>query len=86
MASFRIEWKHSARKELKRLDRSIIPRILKLVQRLAENPHPPGSRKILGSKNTFRVRTGDYRVVYSVFDDVLLIQIVRVGHRKEVYR
>ncbi len=86
MASYKIEWKQSARKELKKLSRPVIPRILKLVEGLAQNPHPPGSRKILGAKNTFRIRTGDYRVIYSVFNDILLIQIVRVGHRKEVYR
>ncbi len=86
MASYRIEWKRSASKELKKLDKPVIPRIMKLVESLAENPHPPGSRKITGSQNAFRVRTGNYRVIYSVFEDVLTIQIVRIAHRKEVYR
>ena len=86
MASYRIEWKKSARKELKRLDRPIIPRILKLVETLAEDPHPPGSCKIIGARNTFRIRSGDYRIVYSIHEEVLIVQIIRVGHRKEVYR
>ncbi len=86
MASYRIEWKKSARKELKKLDKPIIPRILKLVETLAQDPYPPGSRKIIGARKTFRIRSGDYRIVYSVYEDVLIVQIIRVGHRKEVYR
>jgi len=86
MAFYRIEWKKSAIKELKKLDKPIIPRILKLVETLAQDPHPPGSRKIIGARRTFRIRSGDYRIVYSVYEDVLIGQIIRVGHRKEVYR
>jgi len=86
MAFYRIEWKKSAIKELKKLDKPIIPRILKLVETLAQDPHPPGSRKIIGARRTFRIRSGDYRIVYSVYEDVLIVQIIRVGHRKEVYR
>ena len=85
MASYKIEWKQSARKELKGLGKPAIPRILKAVETLAEDPHPTGSRKIRGADRTYRVRVGDYRVVYSVEYNRLLVEIIRVGHRKEVY-
>jgi mRNA interferase RelE/StbE len=86
MASYRIEWKASAGKELKRLDRSAVPRIVEAVGRLAKNPFPQGCRKLKGSGETYRIRVGDYRIVYKVVQDCLIVEIVRVRHRKDVYR
>ncbi|WP_460035313.1 type II toxin-antitoxin system RelE family toxin [Methylothermus subterraneus] len=86
MASYRIEWKRSAEKELRQLPKTVIPKILKKVTALANDPHPPGSRKLRGASHTYRLRTGDYRIVYSVLADVLIIEIIRVGHRKAIYR
>jgi mRNA interferase RelE/StbE len=86
MDRYQIEWKSSAIRELERLDRQIVERILGEVESLASNPFPPGARKLRGSERTYRVRVGDYRVVYEVFQSRLLIQIVRVRHRKDVYR
>jgi len=86
MASFKIEWKHSARKELKKVERQIIPRILQAVEALSNNPHPPGSRKLHGAEYTYRIRVSDYRVIYSLYADSITIEIVRIGHRKEIYR
>ena len=86
MASYRIEWKASAIRELRRLDRSVIPRIVEAVGRLAEVPFPQGCRKLKGSTDTYRIRVGNYRVVYEVAERCLVIEIVRVRHRKDVYR
>jgi len=86
MASYRIEWKASASKELKRLDRSVIVRIVEAIGRLAEEPLPHGCRKLKGSEDTYRIRVGDYRVVYEVAKNRLVVEIVRVRHRKDVYR
>lgn len=86
MASYRIEWKASAGRELKRLDRSVVPRIVEAVGGLAQNPFPPGCRKLQGSENTYRIRVGDYRVVYEIEEERLGVQIVRVRHRKDAYR
>lgn len=83
---YRIEWKNAASKELRKLERTIIQRIVEVVDRLASNPRPEGCRKLQGSAHLFRVRVGDYRIVYSVVDDVLLIEVIRVGHRRDVYR
>ncbi len=86
MVSYRIEWKPSARKELKKVPKASIPKSLAAVQALAENPRPVGSRKLRGSEYTYRIRSGDYRIVYSVLSDTLIIEIVRIGHRKDIYR
>jgi mRNA interferase RelE/StbE len=86
MASYRIEWKASATRELKRLDRSVVPRIVEAVGQLAQNPFPQGCRKLKGSEGTYRVRVGEYRVVYEIAREHLLIEIVRVRHWKDAYR
>lgn len=86
MASYRIEWNQSAQKELKTLGKGVIPRILEAVEKPAENPYPRGGRKLMGTEYTYRIRVGDYRVVYSVHESTLVIEVVRVGHRKVIYR
>ncbi len=86
MAIYRIEWKRSAEKQLRKLPREVVARIVSAVTALATDATPPGVRKLVGSECSYRVRVGDYRVVYSVFHDLLVIEVVRVGHRREVYR
>ena len=85
MASFSVEWKRSAQKELKSLDRQAIPRIVDAVEALETDPYPLGSRKLVGSEHTYRIRIGDYRVIYNVMASQLVIEIIRVRHRKEAY-
>jgi mRNA interferase RelE/StbE len=86
MASYRIEWRSSARRELRRLPPRAIARVVDAVAGLADDPRPTGCRKLQGSERTFRVRVGQYRVVYEVRDDRLVVLIVRVRHRRDVYR
>ncbi len=86
MASFKIKWKQSARKELKKLQKKTISRILHAIETLPANPHPPGSRKLHGAEYTYRLRAGDYRIIYSVYSDIVTIEIVKIGHRREVYK
>ena len=86
MASYRIEWKQSAKKDIRKLDKTVIPSLLEAVAILSENPYPRGSKKLRGTEHTYRIRVGNYRVVYSVFSSVLTIEIVKVRHRKDVYR
>lgn len=85
MDSYKIEWKRSAVKELKALPKHAVGRILYAVEQLAAVPHPPGVRKLVGAEHTYRIREGSYRVIYTVAASSLLIEIVRVGHRKDVY-
>jgi mRNA interferase RelE/StbE len=85
MDSYRIEWKRSATQELRRLPREIVGRILKAVEQLSTDPYPSGVRKLVGSEHTYRIRVGDYRIIYSILASALLIEIIRVGHRRDVY-
>jgi len=86
MASYKLEWKISAVKELKKLPKNKIPIILKAVQDIQESPYHEGVRKLSGTDFTFRKRIGDYRIIYSVIKSDLTIEIVRVRHRKDVYK
>ena len=86
MASYQIDWKSSARKELRKLPSDMIQKIMAEVESLVENPFPPDCRKLTGSEQTWRIRIGNYRVIYNVLSAVLIIEIVRVAHRKDVYR
>ena len=85
MDTYSIEWKSSALKELKRLDRQAIPRILRAVEALADDPFSGDVRKLKGSEHSYRLRVGHYRVVYNVFEARLIVEIIRVRHRKDVY-
>lgn len=85
MASYSIEWKSSAAKELKKLPKPIISKIVHAVGSLATEPRPAGVRKLTDTGNTYRIRIGEYRVVYNVFDRRLIIEILRVRHRREAY-
>ncbi len=67
MASYRIEWKQSAEKELRQLSKDILARVLQAVAALTDNPTPPGSRKLSGAEKLYRVRVGEYRVVWTRF-------------------
>ncbi len=86
MDTYQIEWKASALKELKRLDKKIIPRIISSVESLAANPFPPGVRKIQGAEKTYRIRTGNYRIIYEIIQERIVIVILRVRHRRDAYK
>jgi mRNA interferase RelE/StbE len=85
MGSYNIRWKASAARELKKLPQSTLSRVLKAVEKLRATPYPEGVRKLVGSEHTYRIRVGDYRIIYTVRASELVIEIIRVGHRKEVY-
>ena len=83
MAEYRITFARSARHELEVLDPSVIRRILPKIESLSTRPH--GSRKLTGEKNLWRIRIGDYRVIYSILDKERRIDITAVRHRREAY-
>ena len=85
MASYTIEWKRSAVKELRALPGDAVKRILQAVEQLAANPYPVGVRKLVGAERTYRIREGNYRIIYTVTAAALLIEVIRVGHRKDIY-
>lgn len=82
---YEIKLKKSALKQLSKLDKKQAQRILIKVYLLADNPFPSGAEQLSGQK-AYRIRVGDYRVIYLVHNKQLLIYVVRVGHRKEVYK
>jgi mRNA interferase RelE/StbE len=83
---YRVEVKKSARKEITALPKRDQRRVVTAIAELASNPRPLGARRLTAIENAYRVRVGDYRVVYQVADDVLIVYVVRVAHRKDVYR
>ena len=84
--TYTIRLAESAAKTLSKMDPPLRRRIEAKILALAQNPFPPGVRKIAGEQNTYRIRIGDYRVVYDVHSAILVILILRVGHRSDVYR
>ncbi|HSA59335.1 MAG TPA: type II toxin-antitoxin system RelE/ParE family toxin [bacterium] len=88
MPSYRIEFVKSARKEFDGLPAKIQPRVLEALQLLSTNPFSELLRfkKLKGAESLYRVRVGDYRIVYEVRGAVLLILVIKIGHRKDVYR
>jgi len=81
-----ILYKKSVEKELRKLPKSVLTPIIKKIQKLAKNPRPNGSTKLHGAKNLYRTRHTDYRIIYEINDGQLVILIIKVAHRKEVYR
>ena len=86
MGSYRVRLSKSAEKDLRRIEKSRIPSIIESIEGLGENPRPHGCRKLIGSDFSYRIRIGDYRVVYVIDDGVQVVEIGRVRHRKDVYR
>jgi mRNA interferase RelE/StbE len=84
--AFRIEWKKSTRKDLRKLPASTAERIVETVESLAENPFPHGVEKLSGSEHAYRIRLDDYRIVFEVVTESKLVEIQRARHRKDVYR
>ena len=85
-AAYRVEVARRAVKTLRAMPRREQQRVRAAVELLASNPRPSGCVAMAGEKNVYRVRVGDYRIVYEVFDDRLVVHVVRVGHRRDVYR
>ena len=86
MEPFEIQWRNSTRKDLRNLPRQEVASVVSAVSELAADPLPHGSQKLSGSERTYRIRVGDYRVIYEVVAESRMIEIQRVRHRKDVYR
>ena len=86
MAAYRIEIKRSAAKEIRAIRRKADrQRIVARIAALAEEPRPPGCTKLSG-REAYRMRQGEYRIVYTITDALLVVEVVKVGHRRGVYR
>lgn len=85
MASYRLEFKKSAIKELNSLPNKEIKKIINAINQLIEEPRSLNSKKLTASE-VYRMRVGDYRILYEIKDNVLIIYIIKIGHRKDIYR
>lgn len=86
MASFELRWLPVTKKQLRQLPHNVVARILEKISTLPADPMPQGSKKLVDTDRSYRIRVGDYRVVYEIFDNENVIEIQRVRHRKDVYR
>jgi mRNA interferase RelE/StbE len=87
VASYSVLIKTSAAKELEAVEpRAVRARIVSRIQGLAQTPRPRGSQKLAGEAEHYRIRQGAYRIVYSVDDERRTVEVVKIGHRREVYR
>jgi len=82
--TYAIEILRSAQKQLAKLDRKVQPRIIETIRQLAEEPRPQGCKKLSG-RSAWRIRTGSYRIIYEIHDKKLLVLVVSIGDRKDVY-
>ena len=86
MARYEVEISRTAEKQLRALPRADQERVARRMYGLADDPFPRGTRKLAGLDDVFRVRVGRYRILYSVEDDALIIVVLKVGHRRDIYR
>ncbi|MCP9809703.1 type II toxin-antitoxin system RelE/ParE family toxin [Cyanobium sp. HWJ4-Hawea] len=87
MAEYSLSIKSSAAKELQAVSgKATLARLIEKIRSLATHPRPLGSEKLAGRPNLYRVRQGNYRVIYSVDDEMRVVDVVKVGHRRDVYR
>lgn len=85
-ATYTVQLKPAAERDLKKIkDQAILRRIAGAIDALATNPRPPNAKALQGDNSILRIRVGDYRILYTI-EDALLVLVVRIGHRREVYR
>ncbi len=86
MPEYAVNFRRSAEKDLRRLDAAVAGRVIRAIEPLSIEPRPAGCRKLQGSENAFRIRVGDYRIIYTVDDEVRIVAIVHVRRRREACR
>lgn len=85
MTIYRVEYTPAAARQIRKLNKTVQARLKTQIAMLSENPRPHGSKKLKGFENSYRIRVGDYRVIYEIHDDVLLVLIMKMGPRQDVY-
>ena len=84
--TYRVSLAPSAVRQLRKVDPQVRRRLQAAIELLATNPRPPAATQLVGGSGEWRVRTGDYRIVYEIRDQELLVLVLRLGHRRDVYR
>ena len=86
MNPYQVRFSKESHKALNSLEAKLAMRIANAIKKLATDPRPQGCRKMVGSENDYRIRIGDYRVIYKIKSSVLMIFVIRIAHRKDIYR
>jgi mRNA interferase RelE/StbE len=86
VANYKIEISSTAEKSLKKLPKNDVLKVVQSIQQLAISPFPEGCRKLKGEEHTFRIRQGNYRIIYEVINKKLTILVLKIGHRKDIYK
>jgi mRNA interferase RelE/StbE len=86
VARYSVQFAPSAGRDLAALDKPVQRRVAARIDALAENPRPAGVTKLQGEANAWRIRVGDYRILYTIEDRRLVVLVIKIGHRREVYR
>ena len=84
MPLYKINFNKKSKKKLDKMSDAIIMPIIEAIEGLAENPRPQGCKKLKG-RTGYRIRVGNYRIIYEIFDEILLIDVIDLGHRKDIY-
>ena len=86
MANYKIEITATAEKSLKKIPKKDLQKIIEAIQVLAISPFPDGCRKLRGEEDVYRVRQGNYRIIYEVIGSKLIVLVLKIGHRKDIYK
>ncbi len=86
MANYKIEITSTAEKSLKKIPKKDIGKVVEAIQILAISPFPSGCRKLKGEEDVYRVRQGNYRIIYDILDTKLIVLVLKIGHRKDIYK
>jgi len=86
MARYELRFKPSVAKDLRGIPKTDVRRILTRIKALCDDPRTPGCEKLAGGDELYRARQGTYRIVYAIHDEQIVVEVIRVGHRREVYR
>jgi len=84
--SYEVKFSKGAKKQFRKLPLNVQQRIQTKINELAIEPRPNGVKKLQGDDNSYRLRVGDYRVIYEVVDNVLIVTVIKVGHRSDIYK
>ena len=83
--SYQVILEAAARRQIRKLPQSIQETLLARITQLGQDPRPTGCKKLKGRKNEYRIRAGNYRVIYSIEDKALVVRVIRAGHRRDAY-
>ena len=86
MVNYKIEISSTAEKSLKKIPKKEILKVVQAIRQLAISPFPEGCRKLKGEESAYRIRQGKYRIIYEVLDKKLVILVLKIGHRKDIYK